>query len=50
MSDRKTAKQAETSGCRAIYRREAGTWKIVHHHTDLSPVMIDLVASLQAKK
>jgi hypothetical protein len=28
MSDRKTAKQAETSGCRAIYRREAGTWKI----------------------
>ena len=33
-----------------VYRREAGTWKIVHHHTDLSPAMIDLVASLQAKK
>jgi ketosteroid isomerase-like protein len=33
-----------------VYRREAGTWKIVHHHTDLSPAMIDLVGSLQAKK
>jgi len=33
-----------------VYCREAGTWKIVHHHTDLSPAMIDLLASLQAKK
>ena len=33
-----------------VYRREAGTWKIVHHHTDLSPAMIDIVGSLQAKK
>jgi ketosteroid isomerase-like protein len=32
-----------------IYRREAGTWKIVHHHTDLSPAMIDVLSSLQAK-
>ena len=22
-----------------IYRREAGGWKIVHHHTDVSPAM-----------
>ena len=33
-----------------VYRRDAGTWKIVHHHTDLSPAMIDLVGKLQAKK
>ena len=33
-----------------VYRREAGTWKIVHHHTDLSPAMIDLVSGSQAKK
>jgi ketosteroid isomerase-like protein len=31
-----------------IYRREAGKWKIVHHHTDLSPAMIDLLARLQS--
>ncbi len=24
-----------------IYRREAGTWKIVHHHADVSPSMRD---------
>ena len=33
-----------------IYRREAGTWKIVHHHTDVSPAMVDVVKGLQAKK
>jgi ketosteroid isomerase-like protein len=33
-----------------IYRREGGTWKIVHHHTDLSPAMLELLARLQAKK
>jgi len=32
-----------------IYRRETSTWKIVHHHTDLSPAMIDVLSSLQAK-
>jgi ketosteroid isomerase-like protein len=31
-----------------IYRREAGGWKIVHHHTDLSPAMLDLLGRLQA--
>jgi len=30
-----------------IYCREAGGWKIVHHHTDLSPAMIDIVSRLQ---
>jgi ketosteroid isomerase-like protein len=30
-----------------VYRREGGKWKIVHHHTDLSPAMIDLLARLQ---
>jgi ketosteroid isomerase-like protein len=31
-----------------IYRREAGAWKIVHHHTDLSPAMLDVLARLQS--
>lgn len=29
-----------------IYRREAGGWKIVHHHTDVSPAMLEVVRSL----
>jgi ketosteroid isomerase-like protein len=33
-----------------IYRREAGSWKIVHHHTDVSPAMQDVLNCLQAKK
>ncbi len=33
-----------------IYRREAGAWKIVHHHTDLSPAMLDILSRLQAKE
>ena len=32
-----------------VYRREDGAWKIVHHHTDLSPAMMELLARLQAK-
>lgn len=31
-----------------VYRRESGTWKVVHHHTDESPAMMDLLKSLQA--
>lgn len=32
-----------------VYRREAGSWKIVHHHTDLSLAMLDILNRLQAK-
>lgn len=31
-----------------IYRREDGEWKIVHHHTDLSPAMLGVLERLQA--
>jgi ketosteroid isomerase-like protein len=31
-----------------IYRREGRAWKIVHHHTDISPAMNDLLRRLQA--
>jgi ketosteroid isomerase-like protein len=31
-----------------IYRREAGQWKIVHHHTDVSRAMVDMLSRLQA--
>ncbi len=30
-----------------IYQKEAGTWKIVHHHSDLSPAMVELLHKLQ---
>ena len=33
-----------------VYRHEAGMWKIVHHHTDLAPAMLDVLNRLQAKK
>lgn len=32
-----------------IYQRLAGEWKMVHHHTDISPEMIDVLRRLQAK-
>jgi ketosteroid isomerase-like protein len=32
-----------------IYRREAGAWKVVHHHTDVSPAMVEAVNRLAAK-
>ena len=32
-----------------IYRRENGAWKIVHHHADPSPAMLDILGRLQAK-
>jgi ketosteroid isomerase-like protein len=31
-----------------VYRREGGQWKIVHHHTDISPAMLGIVERLQA--
>lgn len=30
-----------------VYRREAGAWKIIHHHTDLAPALVDVVSRLQ---
>ena len=33
-----------------VYRREAGAWKIVHHHTDISSAMVEILKRLQAKK
>lgn len=29
-----------------IYQREAAVWKIVHHHTDISPKMLDVLSRL----
>ena len=29
-----------------IYRREAGGWKVVHHHMDLSPAMLSVLSRL----
>lgn len=29
-----------------IYQREAGAWKMTHHHTDTSPAMLDVVSRL----
>ena len=33
-----------------VYRKHDGTWKIVHHHADLSPAMIEALGKIQAKK
>lgn len=30
-----------------VYRRVGGAWKIVHHHTDLSPSMLDVLNQLK---
>ena len=30
-----------------IYRREGGEWKIIHHHSDVSPAMADVLSRLQ---
>ena len=32
-----------------IYLRESGVWKIVHHHTDLSPEMLDVIGRMKAE-
>ena len=45
------AGQPVTGECRVtnIYRREAGAWKLVHHHTDVAPAMIDVLSRLPKK-
>jgi uncharacterized protein (TIGR02246 family) len=30
-----------------VYRREDGQWKMVHHHSDISPAMVAIVQRLQ---
>ena len=30
-----------------VYQRQASGWKLVHHHTDTSPAMLDIVSRLQ---
>ena len=32
-----------------VYLREAGQWKMVHHHTDISQAMLDVLSRVQAK-
>jgi len=32
-----------------VYRREADGWRIVHHHTDISQAMLDLLKRLQPR-
>jgi len=32
-----------------IYQREAGAWKLAHHHTDISPEMLDVLSQLQSR-
>lgn len=31
-----------------IYQRQAGAWKLVHHHTDTSQAMLDILGRLQS--
>ena len=33
-----------------IYRREGGEWKIVHHHTDVSPAVVEAFARLEGQQ
>lgn len=30
-----------------IYKKEGGSWKVIHHHADISPAMVEIVSSLQ---
>ena len=32
-----------------VYKREAGAWKIVHHHTDIAPAMLDVATRVRKK-
>jgi ketosteroid isomerase-like protein len=32
-----------------VYRKENGQWKMVHHHSDVSPDMLKIVRNLSAK-
>ena len=30
-----------------VYRRKDGAWRMVHHHTDISPAMLDVLAKMK---
>ena len=32
-----------------IYQKENGSWKMVHHHTDIAPSMVEALQKLQQK-
>ena len=32
-----------------IYQREADGWKVIHHHADISPALVELISKLQAQ-
>jgi hypothetical protein len=32
-----------------LYQREAGAWKLIHHHTDTSLEMLDVLSQLQPR-
>lgn len=32
-----------------IYQKEGGAWKMVHHHTDISPGMVEVLKKLQSQ-
>jgi len=33
-----------------VYQREGGQWKLVHHHGDIAPAMVEIVERLQAEQ
>jgi len=33
-----------------IYQKEGGKWKIIHHHSDISPAMVEVLNKLQKHK
>jgi ketosteroid isomerase-like protein len=43
------AGQPVAGDCRVtnIYRRESGGWKVVHHHTDATPALLDVFSRVK---